>query len=132
MTIKAANISIESAFATQWGSRTPILYAEVPYAPQTGEHVKIEVMPETATRKNLGQTDVFFRFHGVIVISIFVPQGTGTARIRELADAATDIFLGRKIDSVKIYNVDMTRDAYDGWLVWKLFFNTKRDEIFND
>ncbi len=130
MTIKNANISIELHFKTEWGTRTPILYAEVPHAPQTGEHVKIEVLPETATRKNIGQTDVFFRFHGIIVVSIFVPQGKGTARVRELADEVNKIFLGEQVGTIKIYDVDIARDAYDGWLVWKMFFNTKRDEVF--
>lgn len=130
MTIEAANKSIESAFTDEWGTTTPIIYAEVPYSPPTTEHVKIEVLPETATRKNLSQTNVLFRFHGTIVVSIFVSQGTGTKKIRELADKVTEIFLGKQIGSIKIYNVDMTRDAYDGWLVWKLFFNTKRDETF--
>lgn len=92
--------AIESRFATQWAASdywaTPVAYEGVEFRvpDPPSEHVRFFVRSGNCDQITLGGPGgtVTDRYSGVIIASIFMPLGQGTARARAIAEAVSGIF----------------------------------------
>lgn len=83
----------ESLFATGWGSTTPIDYENVPFtAPSAAPWVRIVIRPGPAVTGGTTGSTALNVTTGRVWVQVFVPEGTGTDKARQLADSAASIF----------------------------------------
>lgn len=101
MSWEAIRSSITSRFQTQWGSTTPVKYANHSYVAQEGTtHVCIYILPAICMQVSLGDTQTY-RTTGIITVNVYVPLNVGTKIPIELADTAAAIFRGKQFSDIQ-------------------------------
>lgn len=84
--------AIEGRFNSMYGNTTPVQYENVEFKRPNDPWVRLQIVNGESDRITLGDNPQISRYEGVIVITIFTPEDTGTKRARELADVVGGIF----------------------------------------
>jgi hypothetical protein len=84
--------AIEGRFSSQYGNTTPIQYENVKFTRPATSWVRLQIVNGEGDRISLGDNPQIFRSEGVIVVTIFTQEDTGTKEARELADVVDGIF----------------------------------------
>ena len=94
--------SIEKFFTTGWAGRTLIEYANVELQDNvTDSYVRLSVLTgESFLNGFSGGGKTQNRTAGIIVVSIFIPSGSGTAEADGHADFAKSILRGAHFDGI--------------------------------
>lgn len=126
--LETIRASIQSHFASGWGSRTPIEWEQVPYEPTAGTpYVTLWVTPSDAIQAELG-VNPRYRVFGVVQVDINCPANTGIATITGHADAVKSLFLGHQTTAgVTFRNMKIFKTVVGEWQRWCLSFNFYKD-----
>lgn len=93
MSYQTALAAIEQRFQTQWGTTTPVQWPNRNYEPVAGdEWVRLTVLDGQSFMAGMGFSSNLFRHPGLIIVSIFVPRGSGERRVNELVDSVSGIW----------------------------------------
>lgn len=91
MGLATARRDIEKRLQDNW-ALTPIAFDNTVFTPRDGEPwVRLRIFEENVNRINIGSPG-YHRLVGLLVVSIFVPVGTGTHTVRGYADTIASIF----------------------------------------
>lgn len=84
--------AIEGRFATTWSTTTAVRYANSKKEMALGtEFVAVDILPAGSEVASVGRPPLR-RYRGVVQVTIFVPQGTGSKRVNTLAETAEGAF----------------------------------------
>ena len=84
MASSAFNTTIESTFATAWGSTTPIRYDNVDFTPtQDVSYVSLEVWDGKSVQASVGAVVELRRTVGTVFVHIYTPLGIGSKKARD-------------------------------------------------
>lgn len=99
MACKAVAKTIRTHFADHF-DRAPIAWPNVDFEPQPREAwVRLTILDSAG--RQVATAPPRFRRSGVVVVQVFVPDGTGDAAAREIADEVARVFQGSTIDGVR-------------------------------
>lgn len=103
------NTTIESMFATAWGSTTSIKYDNVPFTIPSASWVDIQVWDGMSTKASLGSGVQRRRSTGTVFIGIYTAVDAGSRPARLLADAVVAIFRDKQVSGVTFEEPDVVR-----------------------
>jgi hypothetical protein len=142
MTAAAQNIAIESRFSANF-TAYPVKYENVDYDPTPGQAwVELLIEDTTVQRASVGTEDeALVRARGLISANIYLPQNTGTATGRAIADAIATIFRDVQFSGITcrqpvIKNIgspmrSTTQEPKESWFVVNVTTPFYRDEVFS-
>jgi hypothetical protein len=93
MTVTRVRQAFEVALNTWAAARTPALpvaWANVPFTPTASRHARAHLMPAPTTNEML--SGKHRRYEGIFQVSLYVPEGSGDAEARTLADSLDTVF----------------------------------------
>lgn len=130
MSLDADNLAIEARFETQWALTTPVAYMNVEFTPpRDAPWVRLTVLPGGEGQIELGNPSLD-RHVGLIDVSVFTPEGSGTKQARELAEQAAAIFRKANFSGILCRNPDVTTvGIIDGWMQLAVRIPYQRDTI---
>lgn len=103
MTLASATTAIFTTLSASWATATPIAYPNHPFVPpQRGYWIRPVIKVVTTNVAELGDVDsgaVGLR-DGLLMVSLFCPQGDGTKTLNLLADRLERIFRRADVDNV--------------------------------
>lgn len=132
MTFAASAQAIESRFATNWASRTPVRYDNVEYNPTPGTTwADLQIQDTNVFIAGITGTNNMHRSLGLISINIHSPIGEGTRTARGHADTAAAIFRDQIFSSVVCKSASITRVGPVGeWFVHNVTIPFHHDDFF--
>ena len=96
------NQTVESTFATAWGSTTTIAYDNVAFTPPVGSSwVKIYVREGDSSKITIGTAPQRRRTLGTVFVDIFTPIGQGSKAVRTYADNVKAIFKDLRVSGIQ-------------------------------
>jgi Bacteriophage related domain of unknown function len=102
MTPSQARTTLESAFATGWGSRTPIAWGNTaPSMPDSSPWVRFTMIHAPARLRSWSANIFHYERPGIAFIQIFVPFGSGTRTSSDLQHAVMNILEGKKFGELE-------------------------------
>lgn len=92
--------ALATYFKDNWASRTPVAWPNESFTPSTGvTWVRFTVLFSDVNRALItGSRDKGTMIHGLIVLQVFTPSGSGDSDISSLLDAASDLLKERRIE----------------------------------
>lgn len=100
-----ARTAIGTLLTTNWvvspggAARTPIAWPNVDFTPPRGSPwIRVAIIEGESFQLTLGGPTNVHRHPGVVYVSVFVPQNTGDAAVRLLADQVAAIFRSVAVD----------------------------------
>jgi hypothetical protein len=109
MTTVNLNTTIESTFATSWGSTTTVAFENVAYTPPVdASWVKIYVKDGDSQKISLGKAPQRRRTLGTVFVDIFTVIGQGSKPARTLADSVKAVFRDLRVGGIFFYEGDVT------------------------
>jgi hypothetical protein len=97
LTPDQADKAIQQAFATAWGTTTPIAYDNKAFDAESlnTSFVRLSVQFASGSISSMGQIgDRLFRNSGLVFVQVFTPVGGGKSANTVLATAARNVFRG--------------------------------------
>lgn len=121
--------AIEAHFTTEWASRTPISYEEVPYTPiAETAYVAIWINAGSAIQVSF---PAGYRYTGIVQVDINCPLNVGTKVISEHADVVSPIFMGQQVSSgsqtISFRSLSVFKTSVGDWKRWSMTFEMWRD-----
>lgn len=102
--------TIESTFATAWGSTTPIKSDNVPLQSEpTSAYVAIEVWDGKSNKASVGNGVQLRRTLGTVFVMVFTPNNLGSKAGRTYADSIKAIFRDLVVSNVTFYEGNVAR-----------------------
>jgi len=102
------NTTIESTFATAWGSTTTVAFDNVPFTPPTSASwVKITVREGDSEKITLGSSPQRRRTVGTVFIDVFTVVGQGSKPVRALADSVKTVFRDLRVSGIQFFEGDV-------------------------
>lgn len=102
------NTTVESTFATAWGSTTTVAYDNVAFTPPVGSSwVKIYVKEGDSQKITLGESPQTRRTLGTVFVDIFTPIGTGSKAARTYGDSIKTIFKDLRVSGIQFMEGDL-------------------------
>ena len=123
---------LETYFATQWGSTTPIAWQNITYQPTdtTNAFVHFFVVPGLSTRKSIGCSQASVRKTGTIQVNVYVKESLGTRSSVTYADSILSIFQIKDISGITCMDGYIHVHAMESeWLVTKVMIPFFYDEL---
>jgi hypothetical protein len=120
MNLQTVHQTLEKYFKDNWSeAAVPITWDNVQSRAVEGKaFVALSVLFGESMLAGLGGTDRQFRYAGVIMVRVFVPEGTGLREQNRLCDVAGNVFQGKTLTggiicrSASIADVGKT----EGWV----------------
>lgn len=119
MNFDAERISIESRFASLWQSED-ISFENISFKPPRDiqgaalPFVRISIRNSASFTDAIAAGSVVNQHTGRIWVQVFVPEGTGTALARQLADQAAVVFDNARFNGIKCYAAEIKSVGNDG------------------
>lgn len=108
--------AIETVFAQAWGVTCPVEYQNVTFNPPAdgSAWVRLTIRSGSAWPASLGDpTRWHERRAGVLILQLFVPEGSGTVAARTLADRFANLFRLRTLPLANDGSVRFACPRYD-------------------
>jgi hypothetical protein len=129
MSFDVVRQSVESEIKGNWLA-TPVEYENTELDKSNlNEYISVNIIDNSAKQATLGENGSYI-IVGVVVVSIFTPNGIGSSRSRVLADGISNIFRAKKIGGLtfkvpKGYRVrsDSSYYQYNVAIPFYAFFN---------
>jgi len=126
---------IETYFTTSWGTTTKIRWDNVKWTEPVADPswVALTVITDEAAQISLGDNPLY-RFPGMVIVQVFVKEGTGTGVANQLADQVVEAFRLRTLGVtatgfVKFQTPWKRREGIkEGWFQMNVFAPYARDE----
>lgn len=145
MSLSSERASIEALFFANWNTNTtPVRVDNIAGLIKGNQRIMEEdsltewcwlsIIPGPADVADMGSSTPRVRYTGMIYVNIFVKEGTGTDRARQIADLAADVFQLQHFDGIRTHvaNVVNTGQAKtNGLYQITVKFPYVRDEIVN-
>lgn len=87
---------IEQKFNTAWNAATPIAFDNVEFDPPAtvDQWVRLNVLDEAAFVAGMGGGVNLYRHPGIVIVQVFIRDGSGIREAKQLADTVAAIFRG--------------------------------------
>jgi len=125
---------IREWFEAGWESGVPLQLVEnapFPDKPTNAPWARLAVRSTDARVASVGGPSVRFRHAGDIILEVFVPEGVGDGRARELADLGCDIVRAREESGIRVWAPRaIPLGVRDGWYRINVVAPYERDETF--
>lgn len=95
--------ALTTYFKDNWTFRTPVAWPNESFTPSVGvSWVRFTVLFSDAGRALItGSREKGTMIHGLIVLQVFTPSGSGDSVISSLLDAANDLFKERRVEVIQ-------------------------------
>jgi hypothetical protein len=136
MTYAAELQTIESHFSTNWAGATPIQFEnDGAFEPPSDQAAFVRLFVLQGESENVGgrgKNIQKFRHPGVVQIDILSSEGRGTKPALDLADQASAIFRGKRVNDV-IFRAPAIAKPAEGGGYYRVTVSVRyhRDENFN-
>ena len=102
MSHEAARNAIQAHVAANWAA-APVAYDNAAFAkPSEAPWVRLSILNSLGGRVSIG-TPKRYRFTGIVVFAVFVPEETGPTLAAQLADQGIALFEARKLSGGVIF-----------------------------
>jgi len=126
---------IETHFLTEWTTTTKIRWDNVKWdnPAEDPSWVALTIITDEADQISLGDNPRY-RFPGMVIVQVFVKEGTGTGVVNQLADQVVEAFRLRTLGTaptgfVKFQTPWKRREGVkNGWFQMNVFAPYQRDE----
>lgn len=113
LTYERMRRNISNHFKEKWDGITPAIYPNKEKDVGNAEQfVRLNILPSGGRQVAVGGRN--FRREGIVVVQIFVLQGTGQGTLGALEEKATRIFEEARLPGIKIYEVGADYAGPDG------------------
>lgn len=130
-TLTATKQAIESRFATQWGTTTPIKYENVSLTEPTVNYVELYVRHSIEKHKGFDGHTHLFRRPGVISIHIRTKMNLGVRPALLLAESAATVFRAKEFSGVRCKEATVHEMGEDnGWYLVIVSINFFTDNAY--
>jgi hypothetical protein len=123
---------------TEWDDTTPIAWPNVDFTPPATAWIRPTLLASDAARREMGATGTrTFRHHGLLLVQVFTPEGSGDGSARTYAEQVCGIFRGVQAGGITYEGPTgeaptARGDGRDGngWYMWTVTVPYTRDELY--